>query len=302
MSETHETAAEAVAAAVAEPRAGARAARLAGWIAAGRAAELHGALRDALSDPRAEVRRRAALLCSEALPGDSALREPLLAALADPVWSVREAAVLAVGHLSDPDHAILGSLVGLTLRDPSPLVRRAAATTAGPRVEPNRDYATAIGHPFERQRIRAASALGFTARERAAEAVALLAGAAADHHPKVRAAALRALALLEPSATLGLLPLAVRRCGEAETAVVAAARELWERLLADPLAEALRPLLAFAGTNDVIGARAIIARLPDAHPLRRAWHSLPLPNESLDAHRFARHLARICELVLKVPA
>src|SRR5688572_9217427 len=187
MSETSETASEAVAAAVAELRADARASRLAVWIAAGRAAELSGALRDALSDPRAEVRRCTALLCSEVLPGDHSVREPLLRALADPVWSVRESAVLAVGHFPDPDGTILGLLVELTLRDPSPLVRRVASVTAGPRFEPNRDYATAIRHPFERRRIRAASALGFTAPERTADAVELLAGAVADPHPKVRA-------------------------------------------------------------------------------------------------------------------
>jgi HEAT repeat protein len=298
MSEMSETASEAVAVAVAEPRADARAARLAAWIAAGRAAELYSAVSDALSDPRAEVRRRTALLCSEVLPGDHSVRDPLLGALADPVWSVREAVVVALGHFPDPDRTILGSLVELTLRDSSPLVRRAAAVTAGPRFEPPRDYATAIRHPFERQRVRAASALGFTAHERTTDAVELLAGAATDPHPKVRAAALRALAHLEPSAALALLPTVVRRCAEAEPGVTEAARALWERLLADPIAEAFRPLLAFAGTNDVIGAREAVAALPDAHPLRRAWESLPLPNESLDVHRFARHLARVCERVL----
>ena len=90
----------------------------------------------------------------------------------------------------------------------------------------------------------------------------------------------------------------VRRCAEAEATVADAARALWERLLVDPIVEALRPLLAFAGTKDVTGASEAVAGLPDAHPLRRAWDSLPLPDELLDAHRFARHLARVCERVL----
>jgi HEAT repeat protein len=299
MSELTETAADAVAAAVAESRADARAARIAALITAGRANELRDALRAALVDPRAEVRRRVVSVCSEAFPGDEALREPLLAALSDPVWGVREAAVVTLGRFADPNGALLARLVELTLRDPCPLVRRAAATTAGARIDPERDYSEAIRHPFERQRIRAACALGFTSRERAAQAVGLLASGAGDPHPKVRTAALRALARLDPTAVLPLLPVVVRRRVEAEPGVADAARILWERLLADSCAEVFHPLREVAARE---ATRTAIEQLPEEHPLRRAWDSLPLSGESPDAHRFARHLARVCQRVLQAPS
>jgi hypothetical protein len=59
---------------------------------------------------------------------DPAFRAALLGA----VWCAREAAAFAAGHVSDPDGTFLGALVGLTLRDPCPFVRSAAAGVAGP--------------------------------------------------------------------------------------------------------------------------------------------------------------------------
>jgi hypothetical protein len=296
---TPETAAAAVAAAIAEPRPDARADRVAAWTATDRIGELHAALRSALADPRADARRRVLLLCS-ALPGADALRAELLAALADPVWGVREAAVVACGSLPDPEGDGHARLVGLTLHDPCPLVRRAAAAAAGPRIDPEGDYGPPIRHRFERQRIRAADALGFVVGARAAGAVELLAGAAADPHPKVRAAALRALAQLDPGAVLVLLPAVVRRCAEAEPAVAGAACGLWQRLVAHPSGEVFRP--AFACWPDPHATRTAVEQLPVEHPLRRAWDSLPMPAEPLDAHRFARHLAGVFERVLNGPA
>lgn len=219
-----ETAADALANAVAEPRPDARAGRLAPWRSAERAAELRRALLAAFADPRAETRRRAILVGAEVFPADAALRDALLAALADAVWGVREAAAVALA----PDDAVHARLVALTLSDASPLVRRAAAAGIGGRIDPRGDYAGAIGHRFERQRIRACDALGFAART--ADAVELLAPVVADSHPKVRGAALRALARLDPATVLPLLPLIERKCNEAEPRVAAAARELRERL------------------------------------------------------------------------
>lgn len=223
---TSESAADALVAAVAEPRADERSARLAPWLAAERTDELRAALIAAFSDARAEARRRTLLISSEVLPADPVLRDPLLATLADAVWGVREAACLALARF--PDGAVHARLVALTLSDPSPLVRRAAAIGAGARIEPSRDYAGAIGHRFERQRIRACDALGFATRS--ADAVAVLAPVVTDSHPKARAAALRALARLDPAAVRPLLPQIVRRCAEAEPRVAAAARELRQRL------------------------------------------------------------------------
>lgn len=223
---TFPSAADALAGAIAESRPDWRAARLAEWLSAGRVDELRAALLAAFGDPRAETRRRAILVGSEALPADGPLREPLLAALADAVWGVREAAAVALARF--PDDAIRMRLVELTLQDSSPLVRRAAAIGLGARIEPSRDYAAAIGHRFERQRIRACDALGFATSS--ADAVALLAPVVTDSHPKVRAAALRALARLDLVAVRPLLPQIVRRCAEAEPRVAAAAHELQRRL------------------------------------------------------------------------
>lgn len=221
MQPAHATAAAALAAALAESRPDARAAHLAPF--AERADELRAALCTAFTGPQAEPRRRAVQLSAEILPADAVLREALLAALADAVWGVREAAAIALARfVDDATHA---RLVELTLHDSSPLVRRAAALGLGERIEPARDYGAAVGHRFERQRMRAADALGF-----AADAVALLTKMVTDTHPKVRAAALRALARLDPAAVRPLLPLVVRKCDEAEPRVAGAARALRARL------------------------------------------------------------------------
>lgn len=217
--------ADAVARAVAEPHPDARARLLAAWLVAGGADELRVALREAFRNPRAETRRRAVLISADVLPGDAGLHDALLAALADAVWGVREAATVALARFPEATHM---RLVEVTLHDSSSLVRRAAAAGIGGQIDPARDYADAIGHRFERQRIRATDALGFAAR--VADAVALLTPALTDPHPKVRAAVLRALARFDPTAVRPLLPLVVRKCAEAEPRVAAAARALRTRL------------------------------------------------------------------------
>ncbi len=182
-----------------------------------------------LVDSRAEVRRRAVPFAVEAFPAEPAVRAGVLAALADPVWCVREVAAAGVGRFPDDDGSIFAALVALTLRDPSPHVRLAAAASAGPRIDPTRDYGEAITHRFERQRIRAALALGHVAPERGAEAVQLLARCVADSHPKVRLAGLRALARLEPAAVVPILPLVVQKCGEANAGIADAVRAVCAR-------------------------------------------------------------------------
>jgi HEAT repeat protein len=251
----------------------------------------------ALVDPRGDVRRRALWL----VPGgvaDPELGVALLGALADPVWCVREAAALAAGRLSDPDGAFLGALVGLALHDPSPFVRVAAAEAVGPRVVPRRDYGAAATHRFERQRVRAAAALGRVRRESEGESVELLVSCVGDSHPKVRLEALRSLARLNPDALLPATAVVVRKCAEADAKIAAAARSAWERLLAAPAAHPLRPLRTFPGTDDVPGVRLMLGRLEPDRPLRRAAELRPLPDGRRDAARLARHLAALCGAVL----
>jgi hypothetical protein len=190
-------------------------------------------------------------------------------------------------------------LVALTLRDSSPHVRLAAAIAARQRIQPGRDYGGAVQHQFERQRMRAALALGYSSPERAAEAVTLLALCVADSHPKVRLAALRSLARLEAVAVLPLLSVVVCKCAEADEAIATAALAVWTRILTAPVAAPLLPLLPYPGTENLVGVEMTVEQLPFAHPLRLAWNSHPLPSEkNLNAHRFARHLARVCEAVL----
>ena len=253
----------------------------------------------AVHDPRAEVRRRAVLLVSEAFSSSAAARDAVLASLADPVWCVREAAAAGVRHFADADGSVHTLLVALTLRDSSPHVRLAAAITAGPRIQPARDYENAVRHHFERQRIRAALALGHSCPERAAEAVSLLSLCVADSHPKVRLSALHSLARIEPVAVLPVLSVVVCKCAEADDAIATAALAVWTRILTVPVTEPLRPLEPYPGTANLVGVQMTIAQLPAGHILRGVWDSLPLPAEqNLNAHRFARHLARVCEAVL----
>lgn len=227
MPPAHPTAADALAAALAEPQPAARAAYLAPF--AERADELRAALRAAFADPRAETRRRAVALSAEVRPADAELREPLAAALADAAWGVREAATGAFARFRDSESHT--RLIVLTLSDPSPLVRRAAAVAVGLQIQPTRDYAASVAHRFERQRMRAADALGFVASVAGtASAVALLTNMVTDPHPKVRAAALRALGRLDVAAVRPLLPLIERKCTEAEPRVADAARALRARL------------------------------------------------------------------------
>jgi hypothetical protein len=224
-----------------------------------------------------------------------------VAALADPVWCVREAAAQAVGRLASPEPVLVERLIALTLTDPSPLVRLAAATAAGPGIDPQRHYGTAITHRFERQRARAATALGRVAARRAGEAAELLARSTRDSNSKVRLASLLALAHLDPTALLALVPLIVRRCAESDHRIARAARTAWNRALEAPECEPLVPLRPYPGTDNVLGVCMTLGALPADHPLAGALGELQtLPEEATDAARLARCLATVCARLLRL--
>ncbi|QJX00414.1 hypothetical protein FTUN_8044 [Frigoriglobus tundricola] len=253
----------------------------------------------ALNDPRAEVRRGAVLRVSEAFPNDPTARVAIVAALNDPVWCVRESASISLRHFSDTDGTHFRLLVGLSLSDPSPHVRRAAAATAGPSVRPERDYGNAVRHRFERQRVRAATALGHVSAARATEAVGLLALCASDSHPKVRLAGLRSLSRLEPAAVLSVLPIVLRKCVEANSDIALAARDVWECALSAPAAEPLRVLQPYPGTANWDTVQRAIDVLPADHLLRRAWSELLVPSAGVrTARELAKQIARVCERLL----
>lgn len=278
-----------------------RAARISAWVAAGgTAGDLHQAVLSALASPVAETRRRVLGLLP-ALPDAPARRRTVLqSALSDPSWTVREAAAQAVGRLPDPDGAVFRTLLDLSLNDPRPAVRRAAAESAGPRIEPERDYGAAIRHRFERQRTRAALAVAHASTERAAESLALLRLVIADSHSRVRLAALNGLARLPRPVVRTVLPMVARKCAEGDRAVSKAARELWDSVFhASDADEPLGPLAPFAGGADLAGLRSAIERLPEGHPLHRAWGLLPARlKENLTRRRFGQVLGLLCELVL----
>lgn len=250
----------------------------------------------ALADPAADVRRKALWQIRD-LPGDrSAYRDAVVAALADPAWVVREAAVLAAGQFADPEGAIYRILVALSLTDPKPQLRRVAAEVAGPHIEPERDYGVAIRHRFERQRMRAALALGHSPPERADEAVPLLRGAIGDSHAKVRLAALQGVSLLPRAAQRSLLPVVARKCFEADDAVRFAAIAVWGEVLHPRFAnDPLTPLQPFAEAGNATALQAAIESLPAGHPLQIAWESL---SATFEKRRFAHLLAKLCEDVL----
>jgi hypothetical protein len=281
-----------------------RVARIRVWVAAGgNPDDLRPAVLAALADPDADTRRRALRLIPD-LPGDTtAYRDSVLAALADPAWTVREAAAPTAGRLPDPDGAIFRMLLGMSLADPH--VRETAAAAIGPRIEPERDYGAAIRHRFERQRVRAALALGHVAPERAAGAVGLLAAAVAESHAKVRWAALRGLTRLPAASVLRLLPLVVRKCFEADVAVATEARVLCKRL-GDILPAALRPLELGSWAGNDGSLCAVLSVYPPTAPLRRAWDAVAggdagaILRRATPAERraFAVRLARFCERAL----
>jgi HEAT repeat protein len=261
--------------------------------------ELGDALVAVLQHPQAEVRRRALLSATELWMRDLALRATVLNALTDPVWCVREAAAIAIGRVPDPDGDVLAHLLALTLGDPSPLVRVAAATAVAPRVVPERDYGGAVHHRFERQRARAATALGHITGEHTQEAARLLAVCIVDSHPKVRLAGLVALARLDPRALLPLVPLIVRKCAESDPRIARTARSAWSRAIESPEAEPLHPLRPYPGTNNLLGVRMTLEGLAQDHPLVRAAAGLlPVSGAETDAPRLARYLAAVCSRVL----
>lgn len=276
-------------------------ARLATWIeGGGQLDDLRLAVLAALNHPATDIRRRALLLIAD-WPGDnSAYRDAVVAALSDPAWSVREIAVAVAGQFPDPDDELHKTLIAMSLADPKPHVRRAVAEAVGPRIEPERDYGSAIRHRFERQRIRAAFAVAHAPPEKAAEALQLLRVALADNHMKVRRAALQGLLLMPRMTVRLLLPIVIRKCAEANPSVAAAAWKVWNEVLhVRHEDEPLRPLQPFAASTDVAGLRAAIEPLSANHPLLKAWKSIPTPADKIyNSHRFARLLAMLCEHVL----
>lgn len=294
-----------VSAALAEPLSSAGAAHLSAWLAAGGPAkDLRPFLLAAIGHPQSHVRRRALLLAAHLRQEQPIYASTILTALSDPAWVVREAAATAAGLLDDEVYSSRQLLLELTLKDPRPQVRAAAAQAVAEQMEPEHDYGEAIRHPFERQRIRAADALGHTPRELAASAVRLLAIVLAESHVRVRRAALRGLSLLPAEAALPLLPLLVQKCFECDPTIAAGARRLCQQLLLHEAALPLRPLLPFLGANESGPLLALLSELPACHALKQAWQRLNEPavpaGTSLPRRRLARLLACLCREAVAV--
>jgi len=159
----------------------------------GEGVAVHTRLSREFASPLTSVRRRAVELSAE-VPDASSFHSAWLQLLNDPEWMVREAVVNALATVADQADIKL-RLLTITLTDPKPHVREAAAKAIGPHVDPEADYGTSLRHQFERQRERAAVALGF-AVTRWEEAVRLLLTAVHDGHRKVREAVVTALGRL----------------------------------------------------------------------------------------------------------
>ncbi len=243
----------------------------------------------------AEERRRS-LTEVAATAATRVIRERSLHALGDLVWCVREIAVINLARFLPHDEVAWKKLLELTRHDPSPYVRLAAGRALGAHTEPERDYGDAIRHRFERQRVRAATALGCVIGSRTREAVALLAVSLADSHPKVRLAALRALWQIEANMLKPVIPAVVRKCAEANTTIATTALAVWRHALSHPAHAVLLPLRPFAGTANVSGVRQTLAELPVSHPLKLASQL----QSSEDTQTFARALAQLCARALAV--
>lgn len=218
----------------------------------------------------ADVRRRAVLASGNG-------REAILLAMADPAWVVREAAAIAASRLPE----LHANLISLTLNDPIALVRTAAARGASSRIDPERDFATAARHPFERQRMRALIAVGYTPSAHASAALRILATGLADSHPKVRRAALLGLAAMPPDVAVELLPEVIRRGFETEPAVRDTALSLCGSLFASRAADRVRPLRPFVGVADLTELIQMFESLPPHDRLRRAWDAIGEPRTAL---------------------
>jgi HEAT repeat protein len=255
------------------------------------------AVRLLCDSPSAETRRRAVRLLPD-LPGEGAqARELLTGALTDSVWTVREAAAQSAGSIADPDGTFFRSLLSITLNDPSPHVRHAAAAAIGPRIQPEQDYGTGLRHEFERQRIRAIRAIVFAPESHIDEVLAALRVALADSHTKVRRAALQSMSVLPRAAARTLLPIIARKCVETNAAVAKAACEVWDAVLTakhsdDPLCPLWSIGKGASGTELALTLEA----LPTTYLLRQLWDALPeRPAEDADPRQVARFVARLCE-------
>jgi hypothetical protein len=149
-----------------------------------------------------------------------------LVGLEDPEWVVREAAAEVLREIAT-EPRVLAKLVQVTLNDSKPHVREAAAQSLGQHLQPLALYDAAARHPFERQRLRAATAVSYSAN--AVEAEEVLLRLAHDSHWRVRLAAVKGLARLPR--TPAIQAMLEARANENESRVKRAAVEVISRPL-----------------------------------------------------------------------
>ena len=167
--------------------------------------------------PRSAAERRYAVRTGRLIDAEQSLT--------DPCWTVREAAAERLQG-SPRDTTAFETLFALTLADPVPHVRDASARAIADTAT-TADYREGIHHQFERQRIRAADALG---RITEPQSIPALVALVADAHVKVRRAALLALARKPASQLVSLQELIARKLRENEPAVRRAAEALARHL------------------------------------------------------------------------
>jgi hypothetical protein len=185
----------------------------------------------AIASTETDVRRRA-LLQNEQWPGDiTAYSDVILTCLSDLAWPVREAALMAASRLQSPQ--IDTRVWTMTLHDPQPLVRDAAARVLGPRINIKRDYHTALSHRHERQRIRAFTAIRNSPQDQAPILSEYVQVGLLDSHVKVRRSAITTACVL-PTAVLGrLTQLIERKANECDETIAVLASALLEKLRHD---------------------------------------------------------------------
>lgn len=199
--------------------------------------------------PDPETRRRAIRISTQ-LPFDPAHGMSLIASCAnDPIWTVREAALLALGKYQSDGRAS-AVLMERALHDKSRFVREAAVRCLA-QSDVHRDSAiegllNGLAHQKPPVRCRAARALA-SFREAAPRIMPAFVSCLEDSHARVRKAVLEALCLFEDAA-VSALPAIIRRRFDGDWSVQLAANE------------ALRTLWRAAPTTIQPTLRALVER------------------------------------------
>ncbi len=247
-----------------------------------------GSLADGLRHREVLVQRRSAQALALLGAGAESVVAPLVEASLGPHWTVREAALQALGAMVATSPEARSALIHSALHDRNALVRRAAAQAlstcdqADPAVS---ELVQALQHHYPRVRCRALRALVHF-ESRRSELLPLFERMLNESHAKVRRAAAEVIGTCGPVG-LPSVPALLRRLRDRDAGVHAAAaaalahlrqfltpdvqRVLDVLVRPDPVEVNLRVVLTQPGLTDLLQAaeEAAGSRVPDDRHLER---------------------------------